>query len=87
MLFWNRIEIYNGFSEKEFIELQNSLKAANIPFEHKIYKIKKAMQSNTNGSAINNPGSHTGVKYALYVHQKDYEQAMHFTSNRNNLAL
>lgn len=84
MFFWNKIEIYNGFSKNEFIELQNSLKAANIPYEHKVYKPKKPTQSQTNNSEINNANTHAGHKYALYVHQKDYDQAMHFTSNRNN---
>lgn len=66
MLFWNRVEIYWGYSSKEFTDLRNALAVENIKYDYKmLHKEQK-------------------ILYHLYVHLKDYDRAMHLTSNRNN---
>jgi hypothetical protein len=79
MWFWNRVEIYCGFSLQEFSELRNSLAAAGIKYDYKLV--------NLNGSRarLGSFGQNTKyeTQYYLYVHQKNYEHAMHLMSNRN----
>ncbi len=79
MLFWNRIEIYCGFSFKEFSELRNSLANAGIRYDDKIVPL------NSSRARIGSMGQNSQYdkQYYLYVHQKDYHHAMHLTSNRN----
>ncbi len=78
MLFWKKVEIYCGFSFKEFTELRKALKAKGIRYDFRI------MNSNAS-SGHQNESSDTNDKnlYYLYIHSKDYYQAMHTTSNRN----
>jgi len=79
MFFWNKVEIYNGFSYKEFNELRNSLAVADIRYEYKLINLSGRVKF---GSLGENPNFST--QYYLYVHQKDYYNAMHLTSNRNS---
>lgn len=79
MLFWKRIEIYCGFSQKDFSEFRNALALSNIPYDYKIvtdtprhHRIRM-IDSNLNRTTL----------YYLYVHSKDYDKAMHSTSNRH----
>jgi hypothetical protein len=77
MLFWNKVEIYCGFSFKEFSELRNSLAAAGIRYDYKFVHLGSRVK-------YDNPGQNQKyeTQYYLYVHQKDYYHAMHLTSNR-----
>lgn len=79
MLFWNKVEIYCGFSLKEFSELRNSLAVEGIRYEYKL------VQLNNNRARLGSLGQNPqfDTQYYLYVHQKDYHNAMHLTSNRN----
>lgn len=79
MLFWNKVEIYNGFSFKEFSELRNSLAVAGIRYDYKLVSLSSNRVRA--GNFGENPDYTT--QYYLYVHQKDYYHAMHLTSNRN----
>ena len=79
MLFWNRVEIYSGFSLKEFSELRNSLAVAGIKYDYRLINLNKSR--GRIGSFGQNQQFDT--QYYLYVHQRDYEHAMHLTSNRN----
>jgi hypothetical protein len=81
MLFWNKVEIYCGFSLKEFSELRNSLASAGIRYDYKIIP-NRSMRARFN-SLGQNPQYDN--QYYLYVHQKDYYNAMHLTSNRHKL--
>lgn len=80
MLFWNRVEIYCGFSLKEFSELRNALAAQGIRYDYRIVN-----NSPTSNRILFSMG--TDLKYQsmyyLYVHHKDYDRAMHHTSNRS----
>lgn len=79
MMFWNRVEIYCGFSLKEFSELRNSLAVAGIHYDYRIVNLNK--DRGRYGMAGLNQDMVT--QYYLYVHQKDYYNAMHLTSNRH----
>ncbi len=85
MLFWNRVEIYKGHSVQEFSELKNSLAASKIKYDYKLSNRKKPslnlVDSYYRGSLTAEPK--VSVEYTLYVHRKDYEEAMYLTSNRH----
>lgn len=78
MMFWNKVEIYCGFSLKEFAELKNALADSGIRYEYKIVNI----HNNRSIFGIQGQKHRYDVQYYLYVHQKDYYNAMHLTSNR-----
>lgn len=80
MMFWNKVEIYCGFSLKEFSELKNALADTGIRYEYKIVNL------NQNRGKIGTLGQNLkyDTQYYLYVHQKDYYNAMHLTSNRKS---
>jgi hypothetical protein len=83
MLFWNRVEIYNGFSLKEFSDLRDALVAAGIRYDY-----KQVDRNNSYGSSrarIGTLGQNPKytMQYYLYVHRKDYDHVMFLTSNRN----
>lgn len=79
MMFWNRVEIYCGFSLKEFSELRNTLAVAGIRYDYRIVNLNKN-RGKYGSAGMNNDMSSL---YYLYVHQKDYDNAMHLTSNRH----
>lgn len=77
MLFWNRVEIYCGFSLKEFSELRDVLAAKGVKYD---FKIIHANGRDFRTGFLPNPKE--SIQYYLYVHHKDYDQAMYLTSNR-----
>ena len=85
MWFWNRVEIYKGYSLKEFSELKNSLAAANIKYDYKLNDRKSPglnlVDSYYRGHLTAEPK--VSVEYTLFVHHKDYAEAMYLTSNRH----
>lgn len=78
MFFWNKIEIYSGSSLKEFTDLRNSLDAADIRYDYRTKHYSSVNVRNKRHTLY----SKGDVKYYLYIHQKDYDYAMHLTSNR-----
>lgn len=78
MFFWNKVEIYSGSSLKEFTDLRNSLDAAEIKYDYRMKQYSPISIRNNRHTL----GSKAGIKYYLYIHQKDYDYAMHLTSNR-----
>lgn len=79
MFFWNRIEIYNGYSLKDFSELRDSLAAAGLRYDYRYVDRNRSHRARF-GSLFQD--SRFSVQYYLYVHQKDYDRAMYLTSNR-----
>jgi len=77
-MFWNKVEIYCGFSFKEFSELRNSLAAEGIRYDYKMVNLNTRARISSLGEK-----PQFDTQYYLYVHQKDYYNAMHLTSNRN----
>ncbi|MDD3174548.1 MAG: hypothetical protein PHF63_12970 [Herbinix sp.] len=81
MLFWNRVEIYCGYSLKDFSELRNVLAYHNIKYDYKLVNNNKMNRiRHGNLTAFTN---HETLYY-LYVNHKDYDHAMFITSNRNS---
>jgi hypothetical protein len=80
MLFWNKVEIYCGFSIKEFTDLRDALSVKGINYEYKIINHSSSNKGKFRTLGINHDNQNL---YYLYVHQKDYDHAMHHTSNRN----
>ena len=78
MFFWNKVEIYSGSSLKEFTDLRNSLDAAEIKYDYRTKQYSPTHVRNLR----HNLGSKADIQYYLYIHQKDYDYAMHLTSNR-----
>jgi hypothetical protein len=85
MFFWNRVEIYNGYSLKDFSELRNSLADAGIRYDYKLVYRNRQRDRNIINVSIGNKAKINEIytQYYLYVHQKDYYEAMHLTSNRH----
>lgn len=86
MLFWNRIEIYGGFSLREFSELKNALAVDGIKYDYKmIDRSNVGLRPNPQRTSLpSGVDPRNAVQYYLYVHPKDYERAIYLTSNRNN---
>lgn len=80
MFFWNRVEIYCGFSLKDFSDLRDSLVAAGLHYDYRYVNHNNSTRGRF-GSLFQNPN--LSVQYYLYVSHKDYDQAMFLTSNRN----
>jgi len=79
MFFWNRVEIYHGFSLKEFTDLKNSLAVAGVHYDYKYF------HPNNHSKPVSFfQDTKNIVQYYLYVHHKDYEHAMFLTSNRHS---
>ncbi len=76
MWFWNRIEVYNGYSIKEFNELRDVLLARGITHSYRL--VKRSSKGRT-GFLGQNPELNT--RYYLYVHKKDYDNAMFHLHN------
>lgn len=79
MWFWKRVEIYCGKSLKEFSELRDALASKGIEYDYKEIDNDSAKR-NRHGNFAAVPNRET--QYYLYVHHKDYDQAMYLTSNR-----
>jgi hypothetical protein len=85
MLFFHRVEIYSGFSLKDFSELRNSLAVAGIHYDYRIVDRNRAGIYGRSGRSFGTMGLDPKftIQYYLYVHHKDYEHAMFLTSNRH----
>jgi hypothetical protein len=86
MWFWNRIEIYSGFSLKEFSDLRDALIAADIRYDYRQVDRNSSAAFSSNRARFGTLGQNSKftIQYYLYVHRKDYEHAMFLTSNRNS---
>ncbi len=80
MWFWKRVEIYCGNSLNEFSELRDALASKGIEYDYKRID-HNAIRNNRHGNIATLPKRET--LYYLYVHHKDYDEAMHLTSNRS----
>ncbi len=74
MWFWNRREVYNGFSLKMQAEVREILKANNIKYDYRIININNSGRSRTGNFGINRDYE---TEYYIYVSKKDYEFASH----------
>jgi len=82
MWFWNRIEIYCGYSMKEFSDLKESLASKGIKYECRYEDISSNSRNYRSNIEFITQDKKNSTKYYLYVHKKDYENVMFLTSNR-----
>lgn len=71
IIFWNRNEVYTGFSMKRFGEVRNILSANGIKYTYKV------VNRNSNRSRTGTLGekSQMAYEYYIYVHKNDYANA------------
>ena len=86
MFFWNRVEIYCGFSLKDFSELRDALASAGIRYDYRLITLNSSGTFSSNRARFATLGQNPKyeTQYYLYVHHKNYDQAMYLTSNRNS---
>ena len=73
MWFWNRREVYHGFSLKEQSEVRESLRAHHIKYDYRIINLNT--DRNKRGSYGINKKYET--EYYIYVSKKEYENALY----------
>lgn len=84
MLFWNRIEVYCGYSMKDFSELRDILVSNGLKYYDRLV-IRKHHGTNSNHSGIATLGQDRKTQYYLYVHKKDYDNAMFLMHHEKKL--
>ena len=77
IMFWNRKEVYVGFSMKSFGEIRDILSANGIKYTYKVININS---SSTIGSSRVSLGSlgekpQLAYEYYVYVNKNDYDNA------------
>lgn len=72
-MFWNRREVYMGFSMKKFNEVRDILLANNIKYDYRLINYNSGNVRARFGSFGQNPEFE--YEYYLYVHKNDYEYA------------
>jgi hypothetical protein len=77
MWFWNRREIYFGYSLKDFSEMKEKLAAKNIPYDYKVVDLNTSR--GRFGSVSLNKDFNT--QYYLYVHKKNLEEVLFLLRN------
>ena len=81
MWFWNRVEVYCGFSLSEFSELRDILSSKGIKYSYRL------INQNTSTRRFGAIGLNTRMEaqYYLYVHKKDYDTAIHYLHTLKNV--
>ncbi|WMJ85267.1 hypothetical protein [Anaerocolumna sp. MB42-C2] len=74
MWFWNRREIYHGFSLKTQADVREVLKANHIKYDYRVINLNNKGRVRTGNLGINNDFS---LEYYIYVSKKDYEKTSH----------
>lgn len=78
MWIWNRREIYYGYSMKTFSELRDCLAFNKLRYD---YKIRTSGNSRFGHLGEN---MEYNQQYYLYVHKKDYDNAVYFINKKPN---
>lgn len=73
IMFWNRREVYIGFSMKKFNEIRDILLANNIKYDYRVINHNGENSRARFGSYGMN--SKYEYEYYLYVHKSDYDYA------------
>ncbi len=74
MWFWNRIEVYCGFSLSEFSELRDILAYKGIKYSYRLVN----QNTSTRRYGVLGLNTRMETQYYLYVHKKDYDNAIHY---------
>ncbi len=71
--FWNRKEVYMGYSMAECSEIRSTLAVNHVKYAYKVVNPFANHGRGTRGSFVER--SDLSHMYYVYVHQKDYEWA------------
>lgn len=77
ILFWNKAEVFIGYSIRVFNEARDILQAAQIESTYKIVNHEGSRSSHTLRSRTGSGGIQSGSTnlYSIYVHKKQREEA------------
>jgi len=77
ILFWNRNEVYTGFSIKRFSEVRDILSSHGIKYTYKVINRNTSSSFDSNRSRIGTLGekSQLAYEYYVYVHKSDSANA------------
>jgi hypothetical protein len=74
-MYWNRREVFLGYSMKQFSEVRSILSSNNIKYN---YKVKSNYASSDRGhSGSFGLNMDYACQYYIYVHRQDYARACH----------
>jgi hypothetical protein len=84
MWFWNRAEVYLGWSLEEFSKMKSLLVDNYIKYDYKVVDNSSYGVSNRRASGMGTFGENSKfrVQYYLYVYKKDYERAQYILSRK-----
>jgi len=89
MLFiWNRKEIYNGFSIKEFNRIKDILSQKGIKYDYKTVNLKSSSLFDSTRGRVGSMGENldASYEYYLYVNKKEYDEAIFAISTSKKAA-
>ena len=77
IMFWNRNEVYTGFSMKRFSEVRDILSLNGIKYTYKVVNRNTSSGFDSNRSRTGTLGekSQLAYEYYVYVHKHDYDNA------------
>lgn len=75
--FWNRKEIYMGYSMSIFNDIRDILDQNDIKYKYKVFNNTSSMTRGSNRNVRVNIGKdgEQNYMYYIYVHNKDYDHA------------
>ena len=74
IMFWNRKEVYMGFSSVKFYEVRQMLEAGGIKYSYNWVSNESSIGFNSRRSVTGSLGENLdyAITYYVYVHKKDY---------------
>ncbi len=79
LTFWNRKEVYMGYSMSDFADIRSVLAVHSIKYT---FKVINACGSNYKRRGIFGEDSKFNYMYYIYVHKRDYEWACELIKGR-----
>lgn len=75
IMFWNRKEVYMGYSLNKFNEVREILTANKIKYAHKLVNNNKSFSSTRARMGSFGEKQEYSITYYVYVHKEDYDKA------------
>jgi len=85
MWFWNRKEIYHGFSMKEFGDIRDKLSLGKFKYDYKVVDMNSSGVFSSNRARYGSFGLNNNFvkEYYLYVHKNSYDNAIYLIHHNN----
>ena len=80
IIFWNRKEVYIGYSMAEFVDIRDTFTINQIKFTYRVVHSKSRYRSGVRGSF--GERAELSCMYYIYVHKTDYEWACKLIEER-----